>query len=356
MPGNKNHHYVPQSYLKNFSVRDEQKQIGLFNHQSGKFVAAASIRHQASEDYLYGKETDVETALGVLEGEGAKMIKRMRETFVPPSVNANAFKVFKRYMLTQLYRTKRAGREMEDSLNKAFHAMWQFEPDYQEKYAGGRFKYEYPELVMLAWAQAHLPLLDHLEAKLLVNLSELPFITSDNPVIAYNRLMEVKGNYMGATAIAVKGLQLFFPVFNRLMICLYDPQCYHYTGKDEFRIVTESINEVHQLNALQYLTSESQLFFDDTVSESYIRALAEEYKYERNGKGPFSRTVVDFKENGPKYFLFNSSLDPTIDMQLSFIQLTQEAEAYQPEGPAPYRHPSFEQLREKIAEELKDFF
>lgn len=356
MPGNKNHHYVPQSYLKNFSVRGEQKQIGLYNHVSEKFVTDASIRHQASEDYLYGKEGDVESALGLLEGEGAKMINRMRETFVPPSVNTNAFQVFKRYLLTQMYRTKRAGREMEEGLNKAFQAMWRFEPDYREKYSGVRIKYEHPELVMLAWAQAHVPLLDHLEAKLLVNLSDLPFITSDNPVVTYNRMMQVKDNYMGATAIAVKGLQIFFPVFNRLMICLYDPQSYYYTGKDEFRIVTESVEEVHQLNALQYLTSEAQVFFDDTVSEAYIKGIVNEYKKVRNGKGPFSRTVVDFTENAPKYFLFNSSLDPTIDMQLSFIQLTKEAEEYQPEGIAPYRHQSFANVIEKINEELKDFF
>lgn len=348
MPGNKNHHYVPQALLKNFSVGGERKQIALYNHTTDLFVAQASIKHQASKDYLYGKDGGVESALSVLEGEGAKIINTMRETFVPPSVNDNAYRVFKRYMLTQMYRTLRAGREMEEGLNRAFQAMWQFDPEYKEKYADLRIKHEYAEVEMLGRAQEYVPLLDFLDCKLLVNLSELPFIISDNPVVTYNRMMQLKNNYVGATAIPVKGLQIFFPVFDRMMVCLYDPKMYQYNGKDEFRIITESVDDVHQLNALQYLTSESQLFFNEMVPEEYIRALVNEFKESREGKGPFSRKIVDTSGPKPKYYIVNSSLDPTIDLQLSFITLTKEAIQYIPDGPAPYRHPTFEQMRETL--------
>src|SRR6188768_1662796 len=105
MATRKKHHYIPQFYLRKFSVREEGKTIGLYHHKSKVFFPEANIRHQACEKYLYGKDDEVEAALSRLESNVSRMLDTMRIHFVPPSVNDNAFAVFKRYTLYQMYRT-----------------------------------------------------------------------------------------------------------------------------------------------------------------------------------------------------------------------------------------------------------
>jgi hypothetical protein len=60
--------------------------------------------------------------------------------------------------------------------------------------------------------------------------------------------MEKKGLYLGSAALAVKGLQIFYPIHPRLMLVFYDPETYN--GDAPNCMKTESIQKVHQLNAL----------------------------------------------------------------------------------------------------------
>ncbi len=43
MTKRKNHHYVPRFYLKRFSINDEGKVIGLYNHKNNIFVQNAPL-------------------------------------------------------------------------------------------------------------------------------------------------------------------------------------------------------------------------------------------------------------------------------------------------------------------------
>ncbi|MEJ0103132.1 MAG: DUF4238 domain-containing protein [Bacteroidota bacterium] len=134
-----------------------------------------------------------------------------------------------------------------------------------------------PVLLALVNSADKVHLLDYLSCKLIVNLSYLPFITSDNPVVKYNQFLEAKEAYVGATGIAVKGIQIFLPIHPRMMICLYDPAIYTCGEDHKVTVITESIDEVHQLNSLQYLNSHSQLFFNDFISKEYIEAVVEQH-------------------------------------------------------------------------------
>ncbi len=57
MPHNKDQHYVPQFYLRNFGVGDS---IALFNLKRRVHVDCASIPGQCQRAYLYGKDGPVE--------------------------------------------------------------------------------------------------------------------------------------------------------------------------------------------------------------------------------------------------------------------------------------------------------
>lgn len=69
----KKHHYVPRFYLKRFSINNEGKFIGLYNHKSKIFIQKAPIKHHACESYLYGRDDEIEIELAKLENKVAKM-------------------------------------------------------------------------------------------------------------------------------------------------------------------------------------------------------------------------------------------------------------------------------------------
>jgi hypothetical protein len=75
MPNNKNQHYVPQLHLKNFS--EDRKSIGVYHIPSNRFVRSSPIRHEASEDYFYGKDSSIDERLKKIENAAGKLIKEI---------------------------------------------------------------------------------------------------------------------------------------------------------------------------------------------------------------------------------------------------------------------------------------
>jgi hypothetical protein len=68
---NKNHHFVPQFYLRRFGA---DRFVALYNIARGQHVPRASIAGQCQRPYLYGKDQVIEKALCELEGAAARII------------------------------------------------------------------------------------------------------------------------------------------------------------------------------------------------------------------------------------------------------------------------------------------
>lgn len=83
MAEKKNQHYVPRRYLRNF-LPGEKKAICLYNLPSKKARSNASIKHQCSVPYFYGKDLVIENALQDLEGEVARIIRDIIRTGTVP--------------------------------------------------------------------------------------------------------------------------------------------------------------------------------------------------------------------------------------------------------------------------------
>ena len=73
MTKKKKHHYIPRFYLKRFSVNNEGKIIGLYNHKNKIFIQRAPLKHQACENFLYGEDDEIENALAEMENDVARM-------------------------------------------------------------------------------------------------------------------------------------------------------------------------------------------------------------------------------------------------------------------------------------------
>lgn len=73
MPDNKDQHFNPQFYLRNFSADENGRSIHLYNIARAKCIFGASIAGQCSRPYFYGKDGRVESGLAMLEDAAAPM-------------------------------------------------------------------------------------------------------------------------------------------------------------------------------------------------------------------------------------------------------------------------------------------
>lgn len=339
MAKKKRHHYIPRFYLKRFSADIDGKLIGLYNHKSDVFIEAASLRHQAYENFLYGEDDEVENALADLEAHIGKMFYywTVEKDLYPPPSNSNGLKVLQRFLIYQIHRTPRMGKELTDGINDAFAKILErFEPQTYEKFKVGRIENDNIVLLALLNSIGKEHMLNYMECKFVVNLSELPLITSDAPVIMYNQLMEAAGQYVDATGLAVKGLQIFYPIHPRLLLCLFDPEIYECDKGSKNCTSTESVDDIHQLNALQYINSDAQLFFNDMFSKDYFELLKEEYgDYRKVDRS--KNKALEIEGRKP---MFIASEAPQIDLNLSFFKTVVDHKHYKNEQ-APLRHSSF---------------
>lgn len=320
MPKKSNHHYIPQFYLRRFSIRNEGKCIALFNLKNITFIENAPIKSQACKKFLYGADDEVEDALGKMENEVARFFYFWTEKkdLFPPPANSNAFTFLKQFVLYQAFRVPKIGDEIMSSLNQNIKEYIKvFDPRLAAELEGKYIKHPNPVLFSLFQSTEHEHLLNFMDCKFLVNLSPIPFITSDAPVVFYNQLMEKANNYIAATGLVAKGLQIFYPIHPRLMICLYDPQVYDFGHGCTNSAGTESVEAINQLNGLQLINSQSQLFFDETISEEYIFKLNGEYNRYRGTKKNINKIVM---QNDRKFF-FTSAEEPHINLKLDVFQL-----------------------------------
>jgi hypothetical protein len=351
MTKKKRHHYIPRFYLKRFSKNNEGKVLSLYNLNNRKFIQTAPLKSQAYENFLYGVDNEIENALAEMEGNVARMFHYWTEEkllYAPP-MESNGFKLLKRFILYQAYRTPKSGDDTMKSLNEGLKTFAkEFKKDLWDKLKDGTLTHENPVLLSLLHSVKYEHLLNHLECKFIVNLSLLPFITSDSPVILYNQLLERAENYIGATGLVTKGLQIFYPIHPRLMICLYDSNIYNFGNGIEECCSTELVDEMNQLNGLQFIKCKSQLFFDDFISEEYIKELSNNYKNYRGKEKNINKII----NHGSRKLFYISSENTTVNLDLDFFKLKVNPNDYKFEI-APLRHPSFARPIKEISLEDK---
>lgn len=337
MGSRKEHHFLPRFYLKHFSIGQKDVHVRLYNINTSFYFDHAAISDQAKKKYLYGKDDIMESQLEELEGQSASVIKAIIEEDKLPSSPADLLQLGK-FILYQQARTVRNGQVMNDMFNSL---------------SQGMFGEETPEsemtiTEMLQLMGKRLPYLAHLDYKLLVNDTPTPFITSDNPVILYNQMMESK-RHPTPGAWANMGLQVFFPISPDHLVYIHDSYNY-FTGNGTNPLVITNITErdVVQLNTLQFLNCGELLFFDDHFDKANAETLI--CKSQDIRKKLWKPQHVN---SGPYHWVEIGQ--PRINLQLSFSRLSQRGKLFKPGNKLVYlRHEEFYNLRESFApDEMK---
>ena len=181
MPEQKNQHYVPEFYLKNFSK--DNKNLNIYVIKDKKFISGP-IKHQCSKSYFYSKDTIFETLLSQLESREASAINKLirEKTLTALNYEDDYIRILEFIsMMHGRTLTKKKGMEkmVEDFTEKIFKPMFRADPLSKDLSDEGiaSIKMKWPSLHLLG-IQAGLKgwiLLSDLIPILLVNNTEIEF-------------------------------------------------------------------------------------------------------------------------------------------------------------------------------------
>jgi hypothetical protein len=285
---NKNQHFVSQVYLRWFGIPHEDadpKAINLYAIRARKIVQDASIKHQCSGDYFYGRDRPIEDFLQFFETRyGAAMASLERGEVFPRLIEALMQFLFLQYVRTPFQLNERL------RLIDEFAAL---------EIKGKRVREGLPEPDSVREMQHQLYIFakehsafEDLAPVILVNTTNSPFISSDNPALVMNKLYSQRYGDPTAGLISAGAIALM-PLTPRLALLAYDADVYRPIGEDSvYEIRRES--DVDRVNELQVARASDTLFFQASTDAKYVEWLFD--KYSSGRKAEWSLTWVGIRD------------------------------------------------------------
>jgi len=264
MPANKDQHFVPKHYLRQFQIPGKEKQICAARIEPLKLIVPCGIEGQCQEDYFYREDGNLDDLLRESEKDLAPILLRVSE-----------FGIFDRKDLTALQmlavilhiRTRKniehqklLPRRIADEVIRNAIATGELPPP------EGGWKPEMMDFsgvaggIMKASAIPCWLEMRTLECKVLRAYSGSFFITSDHPVVMLNQLFSAKDNFRSFVGFSRSGFQLLLPISPQFALFFYDPKIYKVGSRRE-RIVEISIDDVSIANSLQVQNAERCIYF-----------------------------------------------------------------------------------------------
>ena len=269
MSEKKNQHYVPKFYLRNFSSNG--KSLNIFNISNRKIIIGDSIKNQCSDDYFYGKDGIIENTFQNIESVSCELLKKIITEQYVPKLKSQEHTILQLFIVTLYSRTKFKYDELNEIINKIGKSTLEMYPDVDKDLLSKVVvKYDYPLQFPLLNAFSSYHLAQDLKINLLINRSNTSFITSDHPVVYYNKLAENIRNY-GTVGLASKGLLIFLPLSPEVLLLLYDASIYKIGNKKDLVNYLDKKEDVENINLLQWLSSYDNIyFFNDSESPKIL--------------------------------------------------------------------------------------
>lgn len=325
----KRQHYVPQFYLKYFSLDGN---ISLYNLEYKKSFTLDPISC-CSKSYFYSKKPDVEKTFSKLESFDSVILNNIIENKTMTLMSEQDYIHLVSFILMQSGRTLSAGKQNLELINKLFDNLKSTISDEEleknnikrESLDKVKLAHKHPALYSTVVSLASGILISDLQPVLLINETKKDFITSDNPVVLFNSFFNKTPFGAGYTS---KGLQIFYPINPKLLLFFYDPN-YYYIPRltNQFRIKIHKTKDIRRLNALQILNCDENVYYPNPLSHKYISVLSEELKNLKPTDKMHVSTVATKKENNlikgsVQYYKKNINYN----LNLSFLNVNPHAD------------------------------
>ena len=332
MAEKKKQHYVPQMYLRYFS-RDGRSIITYSKAQNSILSLNASIKGQCVKNYMYGKDPEVENILSNLEREANKVITDIICSSRIPQRDSEEYHTLITFSIIQSGRTQyRSGifQEMVDHTMKSVlrDTIRLNNLGFTEEDLGKvNIRMENSGLMVLGVTIESIPLIYDLECKLIINNTQRNFITSDDPVIFYNKYAVDNDFYnkspFSYTGYVSKGLILIFPLSPRYCLIIYDSKIYKVGGRRlKKNVQLNNINDIDEINLLQMINSENHIYALDVEEEYLLNLYQKARDYYICDKATFREMRL---RNEPEAkIVLNGINDIKYKMRNSFIKINKK--------------------------------
>lgn len=275
MSKKKYNHYVPKFYMANFS--GSSNCIDKCILSSGKIIRAVPTKSTGGKDYLYGKDGVIEDAFSKMESIWASIIRSIIRTEQIPR-DWNSIEELHFFMVLSDYRTWAHAQETLGTWTALYQTM--------ARMAKAHGRLDVPdELIERITAEDPIPnryAFKHagytvkccrdLRLALIKNISEMPFITSDNPVAKYNQFFMERG-YFRPYDYGHWGIQIFLPISPKLCLVLFDPCAYRVRHMHDGKIVLNDPKAIRAINTLIVAYADKEIYFSGDTSDRTIQKL-----------------------------------------------------------------------------------
>jgi hypothetical protein len=325
-------HYVPKFYLRNFSIKNNGKQINVLNTKADLFISNAKLKTQASKLFFYGKDGHIENVLSNIESEISPLITSICKYKTGPAFNSEEHLRLLHFVILMSSRNPVASNEVIESgnqLRKIISKMTDGKTEIDPTIMSNQEQAIKIVLQQIAVATA---VCNDLKLKILINRSSTPFIISDNPLIKYNQFLEQRKWPLSVTGYASIGLQLLLPVDPFTMLLFYDEHTYKIGDRKKTSLEINKSSDVDQLNLLHFLNCDSLIFANENVTEFYLKKLFNESKKFPKANKPKSRLMpLEIQTADQKIqdkVIHQTTTDCKINLNIERITITKKAKEY----------------------------
>ncbi len=345
------HHYVPQLYLRLFGLTRGGKQVRQFIIEKERYVASSSIKNQCQKKYFYGKTQLMEETLSNIESVAGAILQEIVAEQSLPQKTSKERNVLLFFLALQAQRTKYAVEYRQDHYDE-FNAMKRGFQIYA-KGMGAIFSEEGecsedlfdPVVESLKCTWPIVKCIQDLKARLLLAPANSEFITSDHPIQLYNSYCQ-KSKTGGETGYASTGLQIFYPISPRQCLLLFDRDIYKVGRPNSSKPIPICKSDVDDINALQYVGADENLYFSGDLGEAYFRKL----KVGRKKARELSR-VARNDQVLSKYSVLrkNVTVMPSMRLNLTFMSIRRDTRRLVLRDRPKYKRRGTERLYQRVS-------
>ena len=273
----KYNHYIPKFYLANFS--GNKKCIDKCILSSGKIIRSAPTKSTGGKDYLYGEDGIIEEIFCQLEGRWDGILKKIIRTESIPK-DYEDYECLLHFILLSENRTLAKANSNLAFWSEQYRVMAKLLKE------NGEISLSDAAIDTIG-ADSPIPNLQNLkndiflmnicadlQMALIKNISALPFITSDHPVVKYNQLFMLH-SFRQAYGYGQMGIQMFFPISPSLCLVLFDPVPYRLHNYDGNKFVVANPVTIRSINTLVAGYADQEIYFSPTTSERTVRKILE---------------------------------------------------------------------------------
>ena len=295
----KNNHYVPQFHLRQWSKN--QKTIMVYNLSKDLYIKNASIKNQASRNYLYGHDNNFEDAMGKIETIAGQLYSKIILNKNLYCLNDEELDFL--YFFVNLCNERSFSRAEEQQLiatevTKLWLKMNKDHNDPRTKdisyktIENIKINYNNPNLVSVQTILKYYGLTYDLDCVLLYNKSQYELLTSDYPTIVYNLFSNIRNIYSG-WGMSSGGIIYILPISPKFAIMLYDSCMYDCKVKNTI-VEIKNEKDINEINKLTMLNSETCIFGSDSIPQNYLKNLKKGLTLKKNN--PINKLISNTDE------------------------------------------------------------